>query len=174
MAKQVKLPQIPNVGDPALQTWIQGVHSYIESLQSSSAAPNIPTSLQVTPIAGGNVVQFTRSNAVSYALYAGNTADRAKAAQVALGTSNSYTDNVGVGSQKRYYWIEGFSQNGVPSGVTSPANGTTLALGTPAPVIPIPVQSYAQVFDTALGRNRPVIATTDPAVSGQPNSPVQE
>lgn len=167
MAKQVKMPSIPAVGDPALQTWVNGIHAVVDSLQSSAVAPNLPTNLQVTPIAGGNVIQFTRSNATIYTLYTSNTSDRSKAAQVALGTSNSYTDSVGVGGQVRWYWVEGLSQNGTSSGITSPKNGTTLALGTPAPVIPIQQQSYREVFDHSIGRLRPVIPTTDPQIPGQ-------
>lgn len=171
MPQQPKMPTLPTVADQALQDWITGVHAVIANLSVTVVAPNAPTSLQVTPIAGGNVIQFTRSNAVQYVLFMADTPDRAKAAQVNLGTSNSYTDNVGVGAKLRYYWVQGLSNNGIPSTLSPLRSGTTLALGTANPVIPIPVQSFAQVFDTTLDRNRPVIATTDPNVAGQPSAP---
>lgn len=171
MSQQTKLPTPPTVSDQALQDWINGVHSVITNLSAASVAPNAPTSLQVTPIAGGNVIQFTRSNAARYVLFMSDTPDRAKASQVDLGPTNTYTDNVGVGAKLRYYWAQGLSTNGIPSTLSALKSGTTLALGTPNPVIPIPVQSFAQVFDTALDRNRPVIATTDPNVAGQPSAP---
>lgn len=162
------MPALPQVSDPQLQQWIEGLHEVVGNLQAATVAPNPPSSLTVTPVAGGNVIQFTRSNAQSYALYAGDTSDRSKAVQVDLRSSNSYTDTLGVGGSLRYYWVVGLAQSGQPSAILGPKTGTTLALGTPASPLPVVPPSYAQVYDTTLGRNRPVVSITDPTVAGQP------
>lgn len=165
MAQQIKLPTPPTVSDQSLQDWVNGIHQAVTNLTLASVAPGVPTNLSVTPIAGGNVIQFTRSNAVRTTLFMSDSPDRAGASQVDLGPSNSYTDNVGAGAQKRYYWVQGLSTNGIPSALSGIKSGTTLALGTPNPVVPIPTQSFAQVFDTTIDRNRPVISATDITVS---------
>lgn len=169
MAKPITtMPALPQIADPQLQQWAQGIHDVVSGLQAATLAPNAPSDLRVTPIAGGNVVQFTRSNAQSYTLYAGSSPDQSTATQVTLGTSNTYTENLGTPGTLRYYWVVGLSQSGTPSTLLGPKSGTTLALGTPAAPLPTVAASYAQVYDTTIGRNRPVIATTDPTVAGQP------
>lgn len=165
---QIKLPTPPTVADQSLQDWIDGIHKAVSNLTQASVAPSTPTGLAITPIAGGNVIQFTRSNAVRTTLYMSNLPDRASAAQVDLGPSNTYTDNVGVGGQVRYYWVQGVSTAGIPSPVSGVRSGTTLALTAPNPVVPIAVQSFARVFDVTLDRTRPVISATDTTVAGQP------
>lgn len=165
---QFELPSLPPVSDPQLYSYLSGLHQVVANITSQYQAPTPPTSLSVTPIAGGNVVRFTRCNAITYALYMGDSADRAKAQQVNLGSSATYTDNVGAGGVARWYWVEGLNQLGIPSTVTGPVTGTTLALGTPAAPLPAQAQSYATVFDTIIGRPRPVISAIDTEVAGQP------
>lgn len=164
----ISMPALPQISDPQLQQWAQGIHDVVSGLYAATVAPNPPSDLRITPIAGGNVIQFTRSNAQSYSLYLGGSPDQSIATQVDLKSSNSYTDNLGLGGTLRYYWVVGLSQSGQPSTLLGPKSGTTLALGTPASPLPIVAASYAQVYDTTLGRYRPVISVTDPAVAGQP------
>lgn len=168
MSKQLQLPTVPSVSDPALQTYLDQLHAVVAQLHLSAQQPNLPTNLTLTPGPGTVTVQFTRSNAITYTLYISPTPDRAGAVQVDLRSSNQYTDNVGVGGETRNYWVEGLNQSGISSGVTPPKSAITLALGTPATILPTVPQSYAQVFDTTLGRNRPVISTIDTEVAGQP------
>lgn len=169
MTQQKPLPPVPRIQEGALYDYLRQLHDRVESLSSSSAAPNQPTNFSVTPVAGGNVVQFTRSNGVSYTLYMADSPNRAAAGQVSLGTANSFTDTVGAGDHKRYYWVEALSQTGTSSGVVGPRSGVTLALGT-ATTVPSVQPSFARVFDTTINRTRPVIATVDD-VAGQPNQP---
>lgn len=168
MNQTPKLPTLPTFSDSSQQQYFQGLHEVVSGLLASTAAPNAPTNLTVSSLPGGNTVQFTRSNAISYVLFMGNSADRSQATQVNLGSTNSYIDNVGRGAVARYYWVQGLSQSGTPSTITGPKSGTTGALGTAAPPLPIIPESYATVYDTTLGRNRPVISTVDTEVAGQP------
>lgn len=167
----IQFPSLPSVADPALQQYLADMHSIVYNLHTSGAVPNPPTNLTVTPIAGGNNVAFTRSNAVSYVLFIGNNPTRALARQVNLGTANAYTDQISVGGATRYYWVQGLNQSGQPSSLLGPKTGVTLPLGTPASPSTPPPQSFAKVFDTTINANRPVISTVDPQVSGLPSSP---
>lgn len=157
MALNTKLPEVPRTQDAALNDYLTQLHAAVMPLIEAAQPPNLPSSLTVTPIAGGNVVQFTRSNGVSFNLYMGDSPDRAKAAQQNMGSGNSWTDNVGAGAVKRYYWVEALNQNGLSSGLTPPRSGTTLALGSPS-AVPFVRPSQVVVFDTTLNRNRPLIA----------------
>lgn len=159
-----QLPNLPRIEDPALYDYLVQMHGIIANLHASAQAPGIPTNLTVTPIAGGNVVGFTRSNGVSFNLYAASSPNRAAAQQVNLGSANQYTDNVGSGGILRYYWVEALNQSGGSSGISTPRSGTTLALTAPATIIP-PQPSFAEVFDTTVNRNVPVIPAQSPDIS---------
>lgn len=165
MADLSSLPKVPQTQDPALNDYLQRLHAYVTALGTSAQAPGLPTNLSVTPVAGGNVIQFTRSNGITFNLYLGSTPNRAGATQVGLGSANTYTDTVGQGGVARYYWVEALNQQGLSSGITGPKSGTTLALGTPASAIPAVPQSTVQVFDTTLDRNRPVVASVNPDIT---------
>lgn len=171
MPPQLPLPEVPRVDDAALYDYLTRLHQAVIPLISAARPPNLPSSLTVTPIAGGNVVQFSRSNGVSFNLYLSDTPDRADATQQNLGTGNSWTDAVGVGGQKRYYWVEAVNQNGLSSGVVGPRSGITLALGSTA-TVPFVRPSLVEVFDTTLNRTRPDIATsTNPVAQPQVEVP---
>lgn len=164
----LRLPQVPQVADAGLQQWVNAMHEVVSGLVYPAQVPNAPSGLVVTPIAGGNVIQFTRSNALSYALYMGHSPDRAAAVQIDLRSSNQFTDNVGSAGVKRYYWVVGLNQNGALSSVLGPGSGVTLPLGAPASIPVLPVQAQRQVFDVTINRNRPALPTTDPTVAGLP------
>lgn len=162
------IPAVPQVKDPALYDYLSQAHAVLVAGQSSNVPPNLPTSLTVTPLPGGNSIAFTRSNGITFNLYASSSPDRSQATQVNLGSAASYTDALGQGGVPRWYWVEALNQQGQSSGVTGPKTGTTLALTAPAPTPPTIPQSYARVFDTTIGRTRPVIPATDRGISGQP------
>lgn len=165
MPPQLPLPEVPRVDDAGLFDYLTRLHAAVLPLISAAQPPNLPTNLTVTPIAGGNVIQFTRSNGVSFNLYLSDSPDRAKATQQNLGSGNSWTDNVGVGGVKRYYWVEALNQQGASSGVVGVKSGTTLALGATA-TVPFVRPAAVEVFDTTINRTRPDIAT--------PGSPVAQ
>lgn len=158
MAPQLRLPEVPRVDDAALFDYLSKLHAAVVSLIAAHQPPNLPTSLTVTPIATGNVVQFTRSNGTSFNLYLSDSADRSKATQQNLGSANSWTDAVGMGGVKRYYWVEALNQYGQSSGLVGPRSGVTLAPGAASTVPPVR-PSQVTVFDTTIDRTRPDIAS---------------
>lgn len=166
MANAPQLPAVPRGTDAALYDYLTQLNAVVQSHSSQLAPPNLPTNLTVTPIAGGNVIQFTRSNGVSFNLYASSSPDFTSASQQNLGSANTYTDNVGSGGVKRYYKVEALNGTGASSGLTSPKNGTTLALGSTA-TIPVVRPAQTVVFDTTIDANRPLIASIGNPVAGQ-------
>lgn len=167
MAPQIKLPDVPHTGNVALDDYLNQLHNAVMPIIAAAQPPNLPSNLTVTPIAGGNVIQFTRSNGTSYNLYMSNSPDRSTATQQNLGTANSWTDNVGAGAVKRYYWVEGLNAQNLSSGITSPKSGTTLALGAAA-TVPFVRPAQVEVFDVTVNRNVPYIAG-----NGQPSAQPQ-
>lgn len=171
MAQPVKIRSVPITQDPSVQGILSDLKSAVENMQSGSAPPLPPTNFSLTPVSGGISVQFTRSNATNFRLYSSETADRSKAQIVDLGSNNQYTDNLGEGGVQRYYWIEAISPtSNQPSQLVGPHTATSLALGTPASVIPPNQPSYGSVFDTTLGRQRPLVYGTDFVPQGKPRS----
>lgn len=157
-----KVRSVPITQDPNLQGFLNDVKLAIDHAQSATAPPLPPTNFTATPIAGGVAIGFTRSNATNFRLYSGPTPNRSDATLTDLGSNNQYTDSQGQGGVLRYYWIEAISPtNSSPSQVVGPISATTLALGTPATVVPPPQPSYQTVFDATLGRTRPVVYGTD-------------
>jgi hypothetical protein len=163
MAVQVpKIRAVPVTQDPSLSGFLNDLKKAVEAVSSASAPPQPVSSLSATPVSGGVVVQFTRSNATNFRLYASNTNDRSKATIVDLGSNNSYTDDVGSGGVDRFYWVEAISPtSSSPSPIAGPVSATTLALGTPATVTPPLQPSYGTVYDATLGHSRPVVYGTD-------------
>lgn len=158
MASVIKIRPVPSTQDPALQGILTDIKSAIEHLYSASPAPQPVSGLSATPIAGGVVLQFTRSNGINFRVYYGSTPNRASASIADLGSNNTFTDTVGSGGVKRYYWVEAHSPSAPsPSPIIGPVSATTLALGSPAIVTPTAVPSYQTVFDTTQNRRRPVI-----------------
>lgn len=164
MSLPVRLPEVPTGIDPALYNYLTLLHQAVVPIIAAQQPPNLVSSLTVTPIAGGNVIQFSRSNGVSFNLYLSDTPDRAAATQQNLQTANSWTDAVGIGGKLRYYWVEALNQSGASSGLVGPKSGTTLALGATA-TIPVIRPSQVEVFDTTIDRNRPDIATPGNPIS---------
>ena len=166
-----KIRSVPITQDSNLSGFLSDIKKVAEHLLSGSAPPQAPVGLKVTPIAGGNVVQFTRSNATNFRLYAGSTNDRSSARIIDLGSNNQYTDNLGDGGVDQWYWLEALSQtSSTPSDVVGPVKGTSLALGTSATVTPVQQPSYGTVYDTTIGARRPVVFGTDFVPPGKQGS----
>lgn len=127
-----------NTGKPAFPAGVpldqdnfnRWVVNQIENLQAALIPPSMVSNFRVTPAAGSNIIDFTRSDGDAYTLYINSTASVNGATRIDLGIANRYTDDLGQGSIKRYYAVKAKKGNvgGTLSGWVS---GTTLALGTP-------------------------------------------
>jgi hypothetical protein len=165
---KTKLPAPPFTQDAALSGYLQSLHQVVSGLQAQSTQqPQTPTGLTCTPVAGGNVVSFTRSASSKFKLYISPTTDRTGATEIDLGNSNTYHHFAGSGGLLFYYWVEGLNTAGVSSGISAPVSGTTLGLATPA-AVPIPTsQSYGKVHDTLSNTIRSIDYSTDQIPEGK-------
>lgn len=170
MAQPANLRSVPITGHPGLDGYLSDLDQIVRPQLSAVPAPQPVTNLKVTPLAGAVLVQFTRSNATNFRLYMGSSPDQSKASIVDLGTNNQYSDNVGQGGVKRYYWVQAITPNALsPSSTTGPVSATSLALGTSAPVTnQAPAeQSFMLVFDATIHAYRPAIPGQDYVSAGK-------
>lgn len=170
---KTKLPSPPTSLDPqGVLHYIQQSHKVLSALQSqANQQPQVPTGITCTPVAGGNVISFTRSASAKYKLYISPTTSRTGATEIDLGNSNTYHDFAGAGALLRYYWVEGLSTAGISSGVSNPVSGTTLAL-TASATIPVPTsQSFGKVRDAQTNTVRPIDYVTDQIPEGKRPTP---
>lgn len=162
MAQIPKIRATPVTSDPALAGWMDDVAKAIGAMASATPPPQPISNLQATPVAGGVVVGFTRSNATNFRLYSSSTNSRIGAQITDLGSNNQWTDNLGKGGVARWYWVEALSPtSGQPSSIVGPVHATSLALGTPATVTPPAQPSYATVHNATTGQNQPAVYATD-------------
>lgn len=157
--QQNKLQRPPATGHAGMDSFLDSVYQRLQNDTSYAPPPQPVTALTVTPVAGGNVVQFTRSNALNFRLYWGTTPSFKDAHNIVdLGPNNNYQHNLGQAGQKVYYWVQAQSSNASSSAqAVGPVSGTTLALGTGAAITPPTQPSYMMVFDTTINAYRPAI-----------------
>jgi len=156
------IPEIPyDVSDPiALRRSLSEMRNALLRIESSRQPPAAPTNLAVTPVAGGNVVQFTRSGADRYILYASKNADIGNAVAIDLGLAVQYQDDVGKSAVARYYWVKGI-RGDMSSDFAGPVTGTTLALTTEATLPAAPPAFSSPTTSDATGK------TTDGSGGGR-------
>jgi hypothetical protein len=144
----IAIGNIPNSFSSDQQIFLQTLVSTLKELQQTVIPPNPPSNLKVTPKAGGNIVQFTRSNGDVYALYKSTSPSLNGATRVDLGKANQYVDDVGDAGVTVFYWI--FAKtNQLTSTTVGPVSGTTLALGTTITTpTPPPASQTPTISDT--------------------------
>jgi hypothetical protein len=169
MNKPVKIRAVPITEHPGLNGFLSDLKDAIEQ-QQAVPSPQPVTNLKATPTSGAIVVSFTRSNAANFRLYYGSSPDRTKASIVDLGNNNQWTDNVGQGGIKRFYWAQAITPNALsPSSITGPITATSLALGTntTVPEQNVVEQSSVLVFDATIHAYRPAIYGQDYVTPGK-------
>jgi hypothetical protein len=144
----------PSHLDAATQRYLNHLRDAIVDLQGSNTLPpRTPTNLQVSPQPGGNNIVFTVSDADTYQLFVGSSPDFTQAKVIELGSTNQYSDTVGVGGVQRWYWVRGIrSSKGTVSPTLGPISATTLALGTPAHPVPL-VPGADRIYTDSTTRN---------------------
>lgn len=125
--------------DLATRDFLQSLRDAVIEAQGSLAPPEAVENLRVTPIAGGNLVEFTRTNAVSYVLFWNTVPNFNTASPIPIQLDARYEHIIGAGSVKIHYWIRARQPSGQEV-IVGPESGITLALGTPVtpPTPPAP------------------------------------
>jgi hypothetical protein len=118
---------IPTSFSPEEQAFLQTLIDAVKTKQPSVVPPAPPTNLKATAGPGINIVQFTRSDGDTYALYRSTQPSLNGATRIDLGRANHYTDNVGAAGVLVFYWI--LAKTGQQQSiVVGPVKQTTLAL----------------------------------------------
>lgn len=135
----ITIGQIPMSFTTDQANFIQTLVNAINLLQTSVLPPNAPSALKVTPTAGGNLIQFTRSNGDSYSVYRNTVNTPHGAVRFDIGLANTYNDVIGTSGAKYFYWIKA-KLGQLQSTLVGPVAGTTLGLNVsivqPAAVAP--------------------------------------
>lgn len=137
------IPEVPNdiLNGPRLRAFLVSMRNAIVDMQQGIQPPDPPSNFTVTPAAGANILNFTRSaNAEKFIVYWNSTADFGSANAVDIGLAAQWTDNVGAGAIARYYWIKA-KRNSIDSVIVGPQTATTLALGVAITPVEPPVAS---------------------------------
>lgn len=132
------IPEVPSSFSVAERLFLSHLRNNVIQLLPSRVPPRAPTNLKVTPVAGGNYIQFTKSDGDDYVVYAGSTGELAKATPNDVKLSSAYVDNIGQGGVARFYWVKAKKQGQPDSDILGPVSGVTLALNVPTVVPPAP------------------------------------
>lgn len=128
------------------------IRNAIVQLQGSKVPPRAPTNLAIVPIAGGNAIQFTRSDGDYYRLYVSNSPDFGAANVIDLGDTGQYSHVFGEAAITKFYWVKAFKSSGMPSDPAGPLSGTSLALNTGTTVPTPPPGTDTPSEDTFTGK----------------------
>lgn len=138
------IPEVPlDPTDPKsaeqVRQFLRDIRQAVVDLRGPKSPPTVPTNFKVTPLAFGNLLQWTRGvNADGTEVLWNSTASLAGAVVIDAGSGNQHVDYVGNSGIKRFYWVRSYDAHApVRSIEAGPLAGTTLASGTgvtpPAP-----------------------------------------
>lgn len=144
------IPEVPLDLAQDLYDFCEAVRNFIINQQVGSA-PRPPSNLIVTPVALGNQIQFTRSDAVDYLIYVSDSPNLSAAQVIPIGNIAYYTHYVGQSGVTKFYWAAAKAGDFI-SEVIGPVSGTTLAAGAVA-TIPNAPPATDNPADTVDGRN---------------------
>lgn len=145
MPVPLTLGQIPMSFTTDQANFLQSLVNAINLLQVSVLPPNAPSQLTVTPTAGGNLIQFTRSNGDAYSVYRNTVNTPNGATRFDIGLANTYNDVIGTSGAAYFYWVKA-KLGQLQSTLVGPVSGTTLGLNVSIvqPAQPAPSQSPTQ------------------------------
>lgn len=145
------VPEVPHNIDPTTRRLLQQVRTSTLNAQGSRQPPGPVTNFKVTPIAGGNVLQWTRpADSDRCVVYINSTPSLNGAIPLDVGVSTTFTDNVGVPAVTRYYWVMPMKAQ-MAGQISPPQKGTTLAPGAGSSVPNPPPETDVVTRDTSLG-----------------------
>lgn len=138
--KQRRIPEVPtSVKDPnELLDLLREMRQALVDARGPTHTPGAPTNFKVTPLAGAILLQWSRGENADGTEILWNTSPTLNGAlTVDVAGSSQYTDYVGAGGVKRFYWLASYDSHapaGSPSlsSVIGPLSTTSLASGSGA------------------------------------------
>jgi hypothetical protein len=145
-----RLPEVPSHLDVQTRRFLSELRSSVAEMQGSLTPPRPPSNLRATGQAGSILIQFTRSDGETYAIY-WNTLPRLDGAtKVDVGNSVSWSHNVGQGGVTRYYWVTA-RRGTLESAEIGPVSAVTAALGATVAPPPPPPASDQPIYSDERG-----------------------
>jgi hypothetical protein len=133
--------------DAALRGHLTDMRQVVLRLQGAQEPPRVVPNFTVTPLPGGNLLQWTTTDADYYQVLWSADPNIAHANQVFAGGGSQYTDYFGAVA-KRWYWIYSWKNNGARSILPAgPQAQTSGALGTPVVPPTPPTPGDQQIVD---------------------------
>lgn len=127
-----QIPEVPSNLPPDQRRFFTELRNSALRQEPNRIPPSGVSNVQVSPVAGGNLVTFTRSaDADGYLVRISPTPswNAAKDLQADIGDSNVYRDETGEAGITRFYQV--IAKKGqLYSQPSSPVSGTSLAPGT--------------------------------------------
>jgi hypothetical protein len=144
------IPEPPSDMPGNHRAWATAITNVLRQVQGISAPPNQVPTPRITPVGGGNIVDFQRTNGQKYILYHSTSGNIADAGQIDLGLGNRYFDATGTGGVNKTYWV--VAQNGGLSALQSPP-GAAMSLDPGASAtIPDPLPPVTPTRSPITGR----------------------
>lgn len=144
--------EIPTNIDEGLRGFLTDLKEQVQSLRGTQIPLAQPTNFKVTPMAFGNLLQWTRIiGADYYEVLWSTTANNQKANIQGVGDSAQWFDAVGNVGVKRFYWVRARKFLGAASALTPGFSGTTLASNTGTVPPTPPPASHILVLDQQTG-----------------------
>lgn len=152
------IPEPPSDLPEHHREWMTAVTNTLRTMVKSQTPPKPVTQPTVTPIAQGNVIDFTRTDADKYLIYHSTDNNFANAAAIDIGLSSRYFDAVGNGGIAKHYWVVPLKGNMIGP-ASPPGKGVTLAAGA---VVTLPPPRPISGNPTGGPDGRPVANTFPP------------
>jgi len=135
--------EVPTHLDATTQAFLSDLRENIVALRQQQAPPTTPSNLVVTPVAFGNLVQWTRPLNSDFSEVLWNTTANLQTAQIVpISDAAQWVDHIGQVGVTRFYWVRAARNNGTRSLIFGPKSGTSLAsnVGVNPPPPPPPYQ----------------------------------
>jgi hypothetical protein len=140
------IPEVPIDCSPQMRKFLTAMrNAVLRQSGFSHTQPRTPANLTVTPIAGGNYIQFTKTDGDRYVLLWSRTPTVADAISVDLVLSPSYPHVIGEPAVTIYYWVKAKKTGAPDSALSDMKQGTTLAMGAATTIPEAPPQGDTPV-----------------------------
>jgi hypothetical protein len=152
----INVPEVPTHLDVRTRGFLTQLRQAVLNIQGNLTPAQPVSNLKCTPVAAGNIVQWTRSDADQYVVLVSPSADIAAAVSYSAGSAQQWFDNIGKGVIKHYYWVQAIKYGAPVGSPQGPVSGTSLAQGTDTVVPAAPPASNIAQRDSTTGRQRAI------------------
>lgn len=142
--------EVPAHLDSQTRAFLTDLRQSVIRLVSAQAPPRAPISIGASQQPAAIQIQWTGTDADGYKVYWNDSAQLDKTRSYDAGSGQSYVDHIGQSGIQRWYWVQGYKNNGVVSPIMGPFTAMSGAVGTgvPPPIFPIPGDQLVEDLTT--------------------------